>query len=190
MSNLRKVDPTSGHPVNAHRRTILGTALFGIPGAWLASRSLGVLQAAPAASARAPDDFTTVSRLLTGHPEIDVHIADAAWSALIQRETDFGSRFEQLSSALSQAPVQDFHQLKGSTVLSDAALKATAVQIVGAWYLGRVGNVNPRSEDGPAFVTYTGALMWRPTLDVTVLPSYVRGKPGFWAEKPASVATD
>lgn len=190
MNSFPKDGPSSARPVNPHRRTLLGAALLSAPAAWLAGRVLPSLHAMPAALPNAPGDFIGVSRRLTGHAEIDANLANAAWDALVQREQDFSARFERLSTALKQAGALTFSQLDTSPIATDTALRSTAMAIIGAWYLGRVGVVKANSEDGPAFVTYTGALMWRPTLDVTVLPSYVRGKPGFWAQKPASIATD
>ncbi|WP_053096111.1 sugar dehydrogenase complex small subunit [Frateuria defendens] len=188
-------DPVLPHAdaADPRRRAFLTATLFGASAAVLATATPGwtsSLHAAPAAGALAPEGFLALSRLLTAHPELNPDLADAAWSALVEREPDFAARFTDLQRAVDAAGLHDMRDFGASPVAADAALKRTAVAIVGAWYLGRVGEVKPRSEDGPAFITYTGALMWRPTLDVTVIPTYSRGRPGFWAEKPATLATD
>ena len=141
--------------------------------------------------ANVPPTFMAVSKTLTGHPELDDGLALLAWNALVSREQDFAARFARLASAINRpggrsdtaATTTSFSL---ASVSNDPTLKATAMAIVSAWYLGRVGKVNPNAEDGPAFITYTGALMWRPTLDATLIPTYSRGGPGHWATPPVT----
>ncbi|WP_162939793.1 sugar dehydrogenase complex small subunit [Neorhizobium sp. NCHU2750] len=171
---------------------MLKTLSFSVPAAWLLTGSMSasgaLAQVVP--TAKAPADFMQVSRLLTGHPEIEDTLADMAWSALTRREEHFEAGYKALVDAIKSSGLSDFAALEQSPVMTDAALKATAVSLVSAWYLGRVGEVLDRGEPGPDFITYTGALMWRPTIDVTVLPTYARGGPGYWATPPATLATD
>ncbi|WDS34960.1 sugar dehydrogenase complex small subunit [Pseudoxanthomonas sp.] len=183
--------PPEQHPGTLPRRKFLVTALWGIGAVSVAtSATWSWAQAVSATDTpRAPASFIAVSRLLTGHT-IDASLADRGWAAISARETDFAQRFSQLEAAITRAGLTDMQGWSGSAIAADPALKATALAIVSAWYLGVVGQVKDRAEDGPAFITYEGALMWRPTLDVTVIPTYARGRPGFWKDKPASVATD
>lgn len=172
------------------RRTLIsGTALVAVlsvaGSGWLCSAKGFAATALPASEP--PAEFLAISRLLTGHANINPALAGPAWDALCRREQAFEARFTALSGAVSAAGLHDMTAWKASPVAADAALKATAVAIVSAWYLGRVGAVKTQSEDGPAFITYDGALMWRPTFDVTVIPTYARGGPGYWAAKPAAV---
>lgn len=175
---------------NRSRRTFLA---FGALGAC----SL-MLAASPRASAwskanvsinATPEGFLPISRLLTGHA-IDHSLAERGWSAITSREQDFPARFAALENAVGREGLVDMQHWSQTSIAADPALKATALAIVSAWYLGVVGDVKDRAEDGPSFITYEGALMWRPTLDVTVIPTYSRGRPGFWKEKPASTPTD
>jgi hypothetical protein len=171
---------------------LLKALTYSVPAAWLAAGSLtasgALAQVVP--TAKAPAGFMQISKLLTGHPEIDDTLADMAWSALVRREDGFETAYTSLVKAIEAAGLKDFADLPQSPAISDPAHKATAVSLVSAWYLGRVGEVLDRAEPGPDFITYTGALMWRPTLDVTVLPTYARAGPGYWGAAPASLATD
>ncbi|WP_277910974.1 sugar dehydrogenase complex small subunit [Asaia platycodi] len=142
-----------------------------------------------------PSDFLRMSRLLTGSSgldsELDSGLAPRVWQALMAKDADFPTHYWQLSDALSARSVTSWADYVATGLREQVAIHAIAVALVGAWYLGRVGPMLPRSETGtPAFITYEGALMWRSTRDVTVIPSYARGGPGFWAEAPLSLATD
>jgi hypothetical protein len=70
-------------------------------------------------------------------------------------------------------------------------MKALAVSIVSGWYLGYTGTpVGLAVKDDTQFITYSGALMFEPTRDVTVIPTYARAGTDYWAAAPASIATD
>jgi hypothetical protein len=171
------------------RRTFLiagaaGAATLMFGSGWLAHAAALVQGGAATA---VPAGFMALSRTLTGHKEIDDGLASGAWQALSERERDFAARYARLADAVRKGGLTDMATWKTSAVAASPELKATAVAIVAAWYLGRVGEVLPRAEPGPAFITYAGALMWRPTLDVTVIPTYSRGGPGFWGAKPPGV---
>lgn len=169
------------------RRKLLAWTAASMPAILAATAMVhggGLLADGDPTLAKAPAGFAEVSQLLVGKRTIDTSLLDAAWAALIQREHDFAARFAALHKALQASSLRDMAQWNSSTIAADPALKATAVAIVSAWYLGLVGEVKDRSEDGPAFITYAGALMWAPTIDVTVIPTYARGRPGYWASKP------
>lgn len=172
------------------RRRLLGygVALLPLAGMGLAS---GEGQASAGQVITCPADFLRMSRLLTGSSELDSALAPRVWQALMAKDADFPTHYRQLSDALSARSVTSWADYVASGLREQATIHAIAVALVGAWYLGRVGPMLPRSETGtPAFITYEGALMWRSTRDVTVIPSYARGGPGFWAEAPLSLATD
>lgn len=136
-----------------------------------------------------PRDFDSVSRLLTGHDDLDTALSTRVWNGLVARDAGFPVRYRMLTKTLGALGVDDWRSYETSGLKTRATLHAVAVDIVGAWYLGRVGPMLPRAETGtPAFITYEGAMMWRPTLDVTVIPSYARGGPGSWAFPPSASA--
>lgn len=167
------------------RRALLGGLVFALPAGWLAGTSGGALAAVEASEA-APAGFMALSRRLTGHDEIPEDLADAAFSALSAREADFPARYARLEQALA-ADASPFETLVDAPALADPANRATALAIISAWYLGRVGKVEAQSETASTLVTFTAALMWAPTIDVTVIPTYARGAPGNWADPPPGV---
>lgn len=174
---------------NADRRKLLKGMALAMPTLWLMGNGLigQSVYAAVTADQHAPDDFMWISRLLTGHEEIAEELADAAWSALVQRKSNFDDDYASLTTAITDAGVSKFEDFSGSPIELNPELKATAIDIVSAWYLGRVGKVESMSDDASTFITYNDALMWRPTIDVTVIPTYSRGGPGHWAKPPHGV---
>ncbi|GBQ11409.1 membrane bound FAD containing D-sorbitol dehydrogenase [Swaminathania salitolerans LMG 21291] len=173
------------------RRTVLACGVACLPAMALFRASHGSGRAQSVHHAALPPDFLALSQLLTGHDDLDTSIALRVWEALLGKDPEFSGRYERLARAVVARRLRDHAAYRASDLPRDALLHGTAVAIVGAWYLGRVGPMKPRSEtDTPAFITYEGALMWRPTIDATVIPTYARGGPGFWAEPPATLQTD
>jgi hypothetical protein len=181
-------------PDSPSRRRLLSTLALGIPAFYLTSAWLlpaGPLHAQTAAPAPVPATFLDTVHLLTGHAEVDARMGDAVWSALLKRQPDFAERYVALHNGLQQAGITTFAQVDGTAgPLAADPLRGTAMSIISACYLGRVGEIAPRADVGPVFVSYVGALMWRPTLDATVLPTFARGGPGHWAKPPSTLATD
>lgn len=183
-------DPTDPALINGGRRKILTAALFGLPVAVTAGSLFSASARAAATDVAAPATFAAVSKTLTGARLPEADALQRAWSGLVKTTPDFPAAFDRLARALSASGITSYEQLPAPSIDADAGLKATAMAIIAAWYLGRVGDVVPRADVGPPFVTYTGALMWRPTLDATLIPTYATGRPGHWASKPVSLATD
>ncbi|HET7714522.1 MAG TPA: sugar dehydrogenase complex small subunit [Bauldia sp.] len=154
------------------------TALAGAP--WLVA-SAG---AAPANV----DQFLALSAFLTGAPGLDAELAARAFGQLTELDAGFPDRAGALADAVgtSQAPtIDDFLAHPAS---SDLGLRETAVTIVSAWYLGYTGTpIALRAEDDTAFVTFTKALMYEPTIDATVRPSYARAGLDYWVDPPPFV---
>ncbi|MFC0502850.1 sorbitol dehydrogenase family protein [Asaia krungthepensis] len=184
--------------VNTTRRGFLGCGVAALP--FLAfpaltraaseARSDALSEALPGAGA-CPPDFHAVSMALTGHEDLDEALVPRVWVALLARHPEFPARYRLLAEAMRQRGIHRSQDYAASGLRAEKALHEVSVEIVAAWYLGRVGPMLPRSEAGtPAFITYEGAMMWRPTSDVTVLPTYARGGPGFWAQPPLSLETD
>lgn len=174
---------------NVARRKLLKGLAFSMPALWLIGGGLIKKDAYATVTEiqPAPDDFMWISRLLTGHENIAEELADGAWSALVQRKSNFNNDYASLTAAIAGAGVSKFGSFSGSPIEQNSGLKATAIDIVSAWYLGRVGKVESRSDNASTFITFNDALMWRPTIDVTVIPTYSRGGPGYWAKPPHGV---
>jgi hypothetical protein len=138
--------------------------------------------ALPPVAEPSPDHvrFLAVSQQLTGKTDLDPVIAVRTSVALQASDDTFAGRFAALDAALQAAAGFDMRNFDNSPVGRQPALKATAVQIVAAWYLGVVGHGATAQ-----LISYRDALMYRPTLDVTTVPSYQHGAFGYWSAKPA-----
>jgi hypothetical protein len=93
---------------------------------------------------------------------------------------------ERLHTAITQSGAKTMAQWLAGPAPHDAALMATARTITSAFYLGYTGDPDSQApHDTNGFVTFTGALMWRPTIDATIIPTYARGGTDYWVKPPA-----
>ena len=158
------------------RRTLIGgTAVAGVALALGGSAVLGTSNAFAAAAAS--DDFLRLSEFLTGGKPLTAALAARYQEALRRHDPQFGA-----AAALLQRHVEDTRPAHVDDLLAnpdlDPALRATATQIVSAWYLGIVG------EDADAeLISYANALMYRPTAGILDIPTYGSG-PDSWGQKP------
>lgn len=140
---------------------------------------------------RLQDQFFQISTFLTGHHDLDRALSNRALTALIAVDTHFPEKLQNLQQALAVEKLTDSSLLRTSLIGQDDALMATAKTIVSAWYLGYAGEpASHAMEDNARFITYSGALMYRPTMDATVIPSYARGAPSYWVNPPATIKQD
>lgn len=137
-----------------------------------------------------PARFRALSQLLTARPALDEGIAARAQAGLTAVDAAFPQKAAALLArieAIGMTDIGDFARLEAA----DPAAAATARSIISAWYLGHTGT--PEGEkigDNAQFVTFTGALMFEPTIDATIIPTYARGRTNYWAAPPASIARD
>lgn len=168
-------------PSTISRRSVLGAVAAG---ALLAAGGGALLGGVPTAFA-APvpaDDFLRLSEFLTGGKPLQAALA-ARYQATLAK---FDAKFDESSAALQRyvadAKAANIDELLARPDLSEP-LKQSITQIVSAWYLGIVGDDN-----NVELVAYVDALMYRPTIDVIVVPSY-GGGPDSWGQKPANIST-
>jgi len=136
-------------------------------------------------------DFLSLSERLTMRPQLNSRLAGRAYQGLLDIDADFPRRMRQLIQAMDEAQLTDMRQFKAFAEQQPDALTQTAIDIIAAWYLGHTGTVQGHSAtDDTHFVTYVGALMYQPTLDATVIPTYSRGHTNYWVSPPATIATD
>lgn len=135
--------------------------------------------------------FYTLSCLLTGRKQLSQLVSQRALSCLSEEDATFPSKMQELVKALSNAGITDADRLNGHPIMSDTLTGATAKKIISAWYLGFTGKpVALRAVDNTRFVTYTDALMYAPTIDATVIPTYSRGHTNYWTQPPATIKND
>ena len=144
-----------------------------------------------AVSEQAIQDFLSLSERLTGRQALDARIAGRVWQALLDEDGRFADRQRLLAQAMDDANLTDMRGFKAFAATQPETLTQTAIAIISAWYLGFTGSVEGHSAtDNTRFITYTGALMFEPTIDATVIPTYSQAHSDYWVDPPASIATD
>ncbi|OWQ47476.1 hypothetical protein CDL60_08585 [Roseateles noduli] len=133
--------------------------------------------AAPAAAALPAADFLRLSIFLTGGQPLDATLAGRYQVALAKRDPQFGDSARALLGLMATSKAATVEALLEQPALQDT-LRALTTRIVSAWYLGIVG------QDADAeLISYAEALMYRPTRDVLVVPTYGAG-PDSWGDQP------
>lgn len=136
------------------------------------------------------DDFMRLSLLLTGRTTLSSAQGERIYRALILNSDQFPSMVKALQQAIAGDGFTDminFHAFAGR---HQAQIRDTAMTIISAWYLGYAGTPSHSGKDDARFIAFQDALMYQPTLDATVIPTYSRGETNYWVNPPASIARD
>jgi hypothetical protein len=174
--------------ISIRRRSLLagGGATALIAGMGLGAATTGT----SAEGAQPPVAFVEISRFVTGSHLDDAHALARAWSQLTTLDAMFADAVLRLHGAVKDAGLTAMPAFLSSSLGKDAALVKTATTIISAFYLGFTGTpVDHRVKDNTGFVTFAGALMWRPTIDMTVIPTFARGGTDYWVAPPAGIPT-
>ncbi|WP_431259417.1 sugar dehydrogenase complex small subunit [Roseateles chitinivorans] len=146
-----------------------------------AASAAGAAPAAPAATALPVTDFLRLSVFLTGGQPLDATLAGRYQVALAKRDPQFGDSARALLALIRATQAASVEHLLEAPELKDT-LRELTTRIVSAWYLGIVG------QDADAeLISYAEALMYRPTKDVLVVPTYGAG-PDSWGDKPGQTS--
>lgn len=125
------------------------------------------------------------SELLTGRRGLDIGINERLWTLLCRQDEAFPTRLVRLMQRLNSQRSEDREQIIARLDEEDVQ---TALTIISPWYLGYTGHPSTtKAADDAQFVTFISALMYEPTRDQTVRPSYARAGRDYWAEAPAGV---
>lgn len=126
------------------------------------------------------------SELLTGRRGLDIGITERLWTLLCQQDSAFPAQLASLMVRLNALHSEDREQIVAQ--LSDDEVK-TALTIISPWYLGYTGHPSTtKAVDDAHFVTFLSALMYEPTQDHTIRPSYARAGGDYWADIPPGVS--
>lgn len=162
----------------ASSMVLAGAAILSPAIAWADAASLTKEQQA----------FSQLAHFITGKPQLDEVIIQRAFDCLTAGNKAFLQQAETAFNAIKQAGLKTADDLNGHALLDNAEIAATLKQINSAFYLGYTGTpISARAKDDTQFVTYTDALMYPPTADATVIPSYSRGHTNYWVNPPASL---
>jgi len=172
-------------PLTALRRRNLLAGIGAV--AFLAGSGISVdALLAQAEAAKPSAAFLHVSRFVTSASLDDDAAVTRAWTQLATLDRGFPQAVENLSKAIASSGFKGMTEFLAAPIGKDEALLATARTITSAFYLGFTGTPpSAGHKDTTGFVTFTGALMWRPTIDATVIPTYARGGTDFWVRPPA-----
>ncbi|HUO21571.1 MAG TPA: sugar dehydrogenase complex small subunit [Caulobacteraceae bacterium] len=135
------------------------------------------MTAAAADLAAPPADVAALAAFLTGKSDLSSEMVRKAYEGLRAQEPGFDQRLAMLGERIRAAGLADVEAFKASALAGEPSLMATATALIGALYTGRVGH-----DWRGHFVAYQDALMYRPTADVTVVPTYSRRPSGYWAQ--------
>ncbi len=122
-------------------------------------------------------EFIALSQFLVSRPANPV-LASRYYAALARRAPNFAGNVTALTQMIADKQLKhvDAYLALADT---DPSLKATAVSIISAWYLGIVG------EGADAqMISYSEAMMYQPTHATLIIPTY-GGGPATWGAKPA-----
>ncbi|SOT43889.1 sugar dehydrogenase complex small subunit [Burkholderia cenocepacia] len=127
-------------------------------------------------------DFAGVAAYLTRRSALPSRYVQSVYDGLVEQDREFPARLRALAVAIGTGtqPVDRFVRTLG---VAAPELRATALAIIETFYTGSVGH------GGQArMVGYETALMFEPTSDVTVIPTYIRARPEYWTARPATDA--
>lgn len=149
-----------------------------------------LLFARPSLAVSDSSDFLQLSQFLTGRTKLSPIIAARAYSALTAEDSGFAEKAKRLQAAIAQDNFTDMSQFAGFAA-RHPDLQPVAMKIISAWYLGYTGTPSMSIlQDDARFVSYQDALMYDPTRDATVVPTFSRGHTNYWVNPPSSLATD
>lgn len=135
------------------------------------------------------DRFLALSQFLTRRNKLNADLAIRIFSQLTSLTPDFSNKVVLLTHAISRsnaATVDDFLATSPAEPLFNSMK-----MIISAWYLGYTGTPDlSQMADNSRFVTFRDALMFEPTIDATIIPTYSRGPNGYWTQPPSTIATD
>lgn len=129
--------------------------------------------------------FLELSKFITEKTKLKQILAKSALFNLTLDDNDFLLKIQSLKAALLDNQIKNLADFKSHEIFQNPMIKDLAQKITGAWYLGYTGEpVDFSIVDNVRFVTYTDALMYQPTSDTTIIPSYSKAKPNYWFYPP------
>ncbi|OCR22879.1 sorbitol dehydrogenase [Pseudomonas syringae] len=122
-------------------------------------------------------DFIALSQFLVSRPANPV-LAARYYAALARRAPNFAGNVTTLKRLIAYKQLKHVDEYLALPD-ADPSLRATAVSIISAWYLGIVGEAADAE-----MISYSEAMMYQPTHGTLIIPTY-GGGPATWGAKPA-----
>jgi len=159
------------------RRLLLAGILSGYVCSFLSLPSAFADAPAEAAS-KASENFLTLSRLLTGHAQLEPQQADRLYAAFLAVEPEFEAQLKLLADFIAAGKLEA-GALQAALDAQKTAFAKLPARIMTAWYVGVVG-----SGKAARCVTYETSLMHLAVADRLKPPSYAYGPYGSWGRNP------
>jgi len=122
--------------------------------------------------------FTALSAILVGRQALDSAPATRLYDTLSTDDVQFPAAAQALLALINQRHIDPL-QLQGVLDGEQSPLAPLPRKIMGAWYLGVVGN-----GEAARCVAYESALNAMAVADVLQPPTYAYGAYGSWSNKP------
>ncbi|MHC1478767.1 sorbitol dehydrogenase family protein [Frateuria aurantia] len=162
------------------RRNLLrhsGAAVAGLALAAAGVQAQSQTVAAAAANPQALDTFYRLSRLLTGHENLDLTVGEHLYDAMLKLNPAFAGQVTELSQYAASHKLDTVEALEAA--LKGQPLHVPLMAIISAWYSGVV-------EPGTSATVYAyeRALMYQMSRDGMVIPTYAHNGPNYWVAEP------
>jgi hypothetical protein len=178
---MATIEVDTNDPVRISRRAILSVSMA-LP-FLLSTESLFAQTDAATGAPIDAADLLALSIAIIGPKADDRRLSDAFHRAFTDADPAFLVRAAVLFREIRTANISAPDAFSASALAKDMTFRATATALTAAWYLGHVAH----DDHGGKVVAYEKALMWAPTSDITVIPSYSRGAPDYWAEQTQQI---
>lgn len=155
----------------SRRRLVLGSAGLWVVGV-VGQNLLGRAAFAQSQPAKIPDNFLAISRLLTGIPLPDPHLAQRLYLAL-------QPLFPQLDQQITLLAEMNDEALHALIQRQADPLAALYQSLMSGWYLGVIGD--PAK---PSCIAFENILSYQLVRNSLRPPSYCPGEPNFWTHPP------
>lgn len=177
---MEKIADSGPVQIFLSRRKLLAFSGACLTIAAIGTPSKGSTQDVVASNRDSISDFMQLSAFATGHKNLDLSIGSALLLAFEAQKHDFSTQIKALREHITKNNYQDVEALDAA--MKDDPLHPTLLQIIRAWYSGVI-------EDGTNVKVYAfeKALMYQPSRDVVVIPTYAHNGPNYWVSEPASV---
>ena len=165
-------------PLSRRRLLVLSSVCVAVTVAGKGKK--GSAQSVVASSRDGISDFMQLSVFATGHKNLDIGIGSALLLAFEAQVRDFSAQVTALRKRIIKSGYQDVEALEAG--LGGDPLHSTLLQIIRGWYSGVIeGGTNAK------VYAFEKALMYQPSRDVVVIPTYAHNGPNYWVSEPVSV---
>lgn len=177
---MEKIADSGSVQIFLSRRKLLAFSSACLTIAAIGTTAKGSAQDVVASNRDSISNFMQLSTFATGHKNLDLNIGSALLLAFEAQTHDFSDQVTALLEQISKNSYQDIEALDAG--LSNAPLHSTLLQIIRAWYSGVI-----ESGTNAKVYAFEKALMYQPSRDVVVIPTYAHNGPNYWVSAPASV---